>query len=175
MKEKAKLTEAEIERLLTAEFPQMFNPQGGFAIDAVWFRGCRVRKRFDPQSLRPGRTIAGTTMMALADLGPYVTIHASIGWAPMAVTTNLSINFLKRPAQKDLLAETRLIKLGKRLAVADIAIRSEERTSSWPTRPRPTRSHPPTLVDGEIIPHIHPIEIVSKYGFAAVDPGAECG
>ena len=66
MKEKAKLTEAEIERLLTAEFPQMFNPQGGFAIDAVWFRGCRVRKRFDPQSLRPGGTIAGTTMMALA-------------------------------------------------------------------------------------------------------------
>jgi acyl-coenzyme A thioesterase PaaI-like protein len=100
MKEKAKLTEAEIERLLTAEFPQMFNPQGGFAIDAVWFRGCRVRKRFDPQSLRPGGTIAGTTMMALADLGPYVAIHASIGWAPMAVTTNLSINFLKRPAQR---------------------------------------------------------------------------
>ena len=64
-------------------------------------------------------------MMALADLGPYVAIHASIGWAPMAVTTNLCINFLKRPAQKDLLAETRLIKLGKRLAVADIAIRSE--------------------------------------------------
>jgi len=122
MKEKAKLTEAEIERLLTSEFPQMFNPQGGFAIDAVWFRGCRVRKRFDPQSLRPGGTIAGTTMMALADLGPYVAIHASIGWAPMAVTTNLSINFLKRPAH---LAETRLIKLGKRLAVADIAIRSE--------------------------------------------------
>ena len=122
MKEKAKLTEAEIERLLTAEFPQMFNPQGGFAIDAVWFRGCRVRKRFDPQSLRPGGTIAGTTMMALADLGPYVAIHGSIGWAPMAVTTNLSINFLKRPAQN---AETRLIKLGKRLAVADIAIRSE--------------------------------------------------
>ena len=90
MKEKAKLTEAEIERLLTAEFPQMFNPQGGFAIDAVWFRGCRVRKRFDPQSLRPGGTIAGTTMMALADLGPYVAIHASIGWAPMAVSASLS-------------------------------------------------------------------------------------
>jgi uncharacterized protein (TIGR00369 family) len=125
MKEKAKLTGPEIERLLTTEFPQMFNPQGGFAIDEVWFRGCRVRKRFDPQSLRPGGTIAGTTMMALADLGPYIAIHASIGWSPMAVTTNLSINFLKRPAQKDLLAETRLIKLGKRLAVADIAIRSE--------------------------------------------------
>lgn len=125
MKEKAKLSETEIERLLTAEFPQMFNPDGGFAIDEVWYRGCCVRKRFDPRSLRPGGTIAGTTTMALADLGAYVAIHASIGWAPMAVTTNLSINFLKRPAQKDLLAETRLIRLGRRLAVADIAIRSE--------------------------------------------------
>jgi uncharacterized protein (TIGR00369 family) len=125
MKEKAKLTAGDIERLLNAEFPQMFNPRGGFAIDEVWYRGCRVRKVFDEASLRPGGTIAGTTMMALADLGPYVAIHASIGWAPMAVTTNLSINFLKRPAQKDLIAETRLIKLGRRLAVADIAIRSE--------------------------------------------------
>src|SRR5215813_6720427 len=93
-KETAKLTEVEVERLLAAEFPQMFNPQGGFAIDEVWFRGCQVRKRFDPQSLRPGGTIAGTIMMALADLGSYVAIHASIGWTPMAVTTNLSINFL---------------------------------------------------------------------------------
>jgi len=125
MKEKPKLSAEEIEGLLNAEFPQMFNPRGGFAIDEVWFRGCRVRKIFDERSLRPGGTIAGTTMMALADIGPYVAIHASIGWSPMAVTTNLSINFLKRPAQKDLLAETRLIKLGKRLAVADIAIRSE--------------------------------------------------
>lgn len=125
MKEKAKLTAAEIERLLTAEFPQMFNRQSGFAIDEVWFRGCRVRKHFDPQSLRPGGTIAGTVMMALADVAPYVAIHASIGWAPMAVTTNLSINFLRRPAQKDLLAEARLIKFGKRLAVADVSIRSE--------------------------------------------------
>jgi uncharacterized protein (TIGR00369 family) len=125
MNEKATLSAEEIERLLNAEFPQMFNPRGGFAIDEVWFRGCRVRKIFNERSLRPGGTIAGTTMMALADLGSYVAIHASIGWSPMAVTTNLSINFLKRPAQKDLLAETRLIKLGKRLAVADIAIRTE--------------------------------------------------
>jgi uncharacterized protein (TIGR00369 family) len=125
MKEKAKLTVEQIANLLTVEFPQMFNPQGGFGIDEVWFRGCRVRKRYDPQSLRPGGTIAGTATMALADLAAYVAIHASIGWTPMAVTTNLSVNFLKRPAQKDLLADCRLIKLGKRLAVADIAIRTE--------------------------------------------------
>ena len=55
MKEKAKLTEAEIERLLTSEFPQMFNPQGGFAIDAVWFRGCRVRKPLRSAIFAPGR------------------------------------------------------------------------------------------------------------------------
>ena len=125
MSVKAKLTVEELERLLTVEFPQMFNPQSGYAIDEVWFRGCRVRKRYSPRSLRPGGTIAGTTMMALADFAPYVAIHASIGWAPMAVTTNLSINFLKRPAAKDLLAEAHLIKLGKRLAVAEIGIRSE--------------------------------------------------
>ena len=125
MREKAKLSAEEIERLLNAEFPQMFNPHGGYAIDEVWFRGCRVRKVFDELSLRPGGTIAGTTMMALADLGAYVAIHASLGWSPMAVTSNLAINFLKRPAPKDLLAETRLIKLGKRLTVADVAIRLE--------------------------------------------------
>jgi uncharacterized protein (TIGR00369 family) len=125
MKEKAKLPRDELERLLSAEFPQMFNPEGGYVIDEIWFRGCRVRKRFSPRSLRPGSTISGPTMMALADFAPYVAIHASIGWTPMAATTNLSINFLRRPVAKDLLAETHLIKLGKRLAVAEIAIRSD--------------------------------------------------
>jgi uncharacterized protein (TIGR00369 family) len=125
MKEKAKLSLEELEQLLTAEFPQMFNPQTGYVIDDIWFRGCRVRKRFSPRSLRPGSTINGPTMMALADFAPYVAIHASLGWSPMAATTNLSINFLRRPAAKDLLAEAHLIKLGKRLAVGDIAIRSD--------------------------------------------------
>ena len=93
----------------------------------------------------------------------------------MAVTTNLSINFLKRPAQKDLLAETRLIKLGKRLAVADIAIRSEgedelvaHATSIYSIPP----SHPR---NGEIIPLTHPIEILSKYGSVAIDRDGKCG
>lgn len=125
MSEKAKLTADEIRRLLTVEFPEMFNPESGFAIDEIWFRGCKVRKLFSPKSLRPGGTISGPTMMALADFAPYVAIHATIGWAPTAMTTNLSINFLKPPQQKDLLAEARLIKIGKRLAVAEIGIRSE--------------------------------------------------
>jgi uncharacterized protein (TIGR00369 family) len=122
---KVKLTTKELERLLSAEFPQMFNPHSGYSIEDVWFGGSRVRKRFDEGSLRPGGTIAGTTMMTLADFAPYVAILASIGWVPLAVTTNLSINFLKKPPARDLFAEARLIKLGKRLAVADIGIRSE--------------------------------------------------
>ena len=120
-----KLTVKELERLLGAEFPHMFDAQGGYGIEEVWFGGSRVRKRFNPRSLRPGGTIAGTTMMTLADFAPYVAILASIGWVPLAVTTNLTINFLKKPAQRDLLAEARLLKLGKRLAVAEVAIRSE--------------------------------------------------
>ncbi len=125
MDEKAKLTVAELERLLGAEFPQMFNPEGGHSIEQVWFGGSRIRRRFSERSLRPGGTISGTTMMALADFAPYVAILASIGWVPLAVTINLSINFLKKPPANDLLAEARLIKLGKRLAVADIGIRSD--------------------------------------------------
>jgi uncharacterized protein (TIGR00369 family) len=120
-----KLTVKELERLLSAEFPGMFDPQGGYGIDEVWFGGSRIRKHFNPRSLRPGGTIAGTTLMTLADFAPYVAILASIGWVPLAVTTNLTINFLKKPAQRDLLGEARLIKLGKRLAVAEVAIRSE--------------------------------------------------
>jgi uncharacterized protein (TIGR00369 family) len=120
-----KLTVKELERLLSAEFPQMFNPQGGYGIEEVWYGGSRVRKHFNPRSLRPGGTIAGTTMMTLADFAPYVAILATIGWVPLAVTTNLSINFLKKPEPRDLFAEARLIKLGKRLAVAEVGIRSE--------------------------------------------------
>jgi len=125
MEQRAKLTVAELERLLSDEFPQMFNPQGGYCIEEVWFGGCRIRKRFSERSLRPGGTISGTTMMALADFAPYVAILASIGWLPLAVTINLTINFLRKPPAADLFAEARLIKLGKRLAVADVGIRSE--------------------------------------------------
>ena len=120
-----KLSAKELERLLEAEFPGMFKREGGYAIDEVWYGGSRIRKYYSPRSLRPGGTIAGTTLMALADFAPYVAILASIGWVPLAVTTNLTINFLKKPAQRDLLAEARMIKFGKRLAVAEVAIRSD--------------------------------------------------
>jgi uncharacterized protein (TIGR00369 family) len=120
-----KLTRKKLETLLRAEFPQMFNADSGYALEELWHGGCRVRRHFHPKSLRPGGTVSGPVIMALADFTMYLAVLSAIGWVPLAVTTNLSINFLKRPAPRDLVAEARLIKLGRRLAVGEIGIRSE--------------------------------------------------
>lgn len=121
----AVLTVKQLERLLTAEFPQLLNAQDGLVIQEVWHGGCKVRQVYHQRSLRPGGTISGTTLMTLGDFAMYVAVLASIGWVPLAVTTNLSINFLRKPAQRDLLADCRLLKLGKKLAVGEVAISSE--------------------------------------------------
>ena len=119
-----KLAADELERLLAAEFPQMFGSEGGFSIEHAEQGACRVRHVFRAETLRPGGTISGVAMMGLADVSMYVAVLASIGWVPLAVTTNLTINFLRKPAPNDLLAECRLLKLGKRLAVGEVTIRS---------------------------------------------------
>jgi uncharacterized protein (TIGR00369 family) len=116
---------AELENFLTREFSQAFQPQSGLTIEEVWHGGGRVRQAFQPQFIRPGGTISGPTMMALADFAMYVGLLASIGPVPLAVTTNLNINFLRKPGERDLVAECRLLKLGKRLAVGEVVIRSD--------------------------------------------------
>jgi uncharacterized protein (TIGR00369 family) len=118
------MTVEELERFLAVEMPQLFNPQSGLAIEAVWKRGCRVRQAFRPASLRPGGTISGPTMMALADFAMYVAVLAAIGPVPLAVTINLNINFLRKPLAQDLTAEARLLKLGKLLATGQVLIYS---------------------------------------------------
>jgi uncharacterized protein (TIGR00369 family) len=121
----AVLSAEELERRLAAEFPEAFNAASGLAILDVWHGGARVRQDFVAASTRPGGTISGPTIMALADVAAYVAILASIGWVPLAVTTSLNINFLRKPRPGALIAECRLIKLGKRLAVGDVAIRAD--------------------------------------------------
>jgi len=121
----AALTADELERRLSSEFPERFNRESGLSILEVWHGGCRVRLGFHDHSLRPGGTISGPTIMMLADAAMYVALLASIGWEPLAVTTSLNINFLKKPAPRPMEAECRLLKLGSRLAVGDIALRSE--------------------------------------------------
>src|SRR5713101_3290710 len=122
------MTVEELERFLVAEFPQVFNVESGLSIEALWERGCRVRQTFRAVSLRPGGTISGPTMMALADFAMYVAVLAAIGPVPLAVTINLNINFLRKPSAADLLAKARLMKLGKRLAVGEVALRSTDGT-----------------------------------------------
>jgi uncharacterized protein (TIGR00369 family) len=115
----------ELRRRLAAEFPEAFHPGSSLSIVRIAYGAAQLRYAFRPKSLRPGGTISGAAMMILADAAMYVTVLASIGWLPLAVTTNLSIHFLKKPAPRALDAECRLLKLGKRLAVGEISIRSE--------------------------------------------------
>jgi len=121
----AKLSAEDVERLLKAEFPQAFHPQSGLTIEEVWHGGCRVRQAFQDGFIRPGGTISGPTMMALADFSFYVALLATIGPEPLAVTTNLNINFLRKPAQRDLVAAARILKLGQRLAVMEVELFSD--------------------------------------------------
>jgi uncharacterized protein (TIGR00369 family) len=115
----------EIEELLTREFPQAMRPGGGLTIEHVEYGIARVRKAFNPNSLRPGGTISGPTMMGLADFALYVAIFATIGPQTLAVTTNLNINFLRKPEQTDLIAEARLMKVGKRLVIGEVTIHAD--------------------------------------------------
>ena len=120
-----RMTAEEIGDLLHAEFPQAFYPGCGHSIERVGFGDVRVRWTFDQSSLRPGGTVSGPTMMELADFAMYVAVFSAVGPQPLAVTTNLTINFLRKPARADLVAEAHLMKLGKRLAVGEVTIRSE--------------------------------------------------
>jgi uncharacterized protein (TIGR00369 family) len=121
---KPALTHGELERFLRDEFPQAFKAGSGLSIEKIWHGGAQVRQAYREDFIRPGGTISGPTMMALADFAMYVAVLAAIGPVPLAVTTNLSINFLRRPSAADLLAEAKLMKLGKRLAVGEVALRS---------------------------------------------------
>jgi uncharacterized protein (TIGR00369 family) len=119
------MTVQELERFLAKKFPQVFHLQSGLTIEALWRGGGRVRQAYQPQFIRPGGMISGPTLMALADFAMYVGVLASVGPAPLAVTTNLTMNFLRKPGARDLVAECRLLKLGKRLAVGEVALRSD--------------------------------------------------
>jgi uncharacterized protein (TIGR00369 family) len=115
----------ELNRFLSEEFPQAFYPGCGLSIEKVWMGGCRVRQTYRETMIRPGGTISGPTMMTLADFALYVTVLAAIGPVALAVTTNLNINFLRRPARRDVIAEARILKLGKRLAVLEVNLFSD--------------------------------------------------
>jgi uncharacterized protein (TIGR00369 family) len=119
------MTADDIGKLLASEFPQAFFQGCGLSIERIGFGDVRVRRAYHEEHLRPGGTISGPTMMELADFAMYVAVFSAVGPQPLAVTTNLNINFLRKPAAADLIAEARLMKVGKRLAVGEVTIRSD--------------------------------------------------
>jgi uncharacterized protein (TIGR00369 family) len=115
----------EIAKLLHEVFPQGFYPGCGLTIERVEYADVRVRRHFQEDSIRPGGTISGPTMMELADFAMYVAVFSAVGPQPLAVTTNLNINFLRKPGKGDLIADARLMKIGKRLVVGEVTICSD--------------------------------------------------
>ena len=81
---------------------------------------------YSENSLRPGGTIAGPFMMMLADVCMFAVVLSLLGEIKLAVTTSLNINFLRKPANTDLVARGSIIKMGKRLAVLEVSIFSDE-------------------------------------------------
>ncbi len=97
----------------------------GFEIAEIGKGTCRVRLPQSDRFLRPGGTVSGPALMSLADYAMYVAVLSRIGRVEMAVTTNLNCNFLRRPKPGAVIAECRLIKLGKRLAYGEVSLYSE--------------------------------------------------
>ncbi len=119
------MTVADLEAFLTREFPQAFHPGSGLSIEAVEHGRAVVRLAYCEKFIRPGGTISGPTMMMLADFALYLAVLSAIGPVALAVTINFNINFLRRPEQRDLVADARIMKLGKRLAVMDVNLFSD--------------------------------------------------
>ncbi len=114
----------ELRAYLVEIFPEVWK-RGDLKIEDLAPMSATLRLIHHPRHLRPGGTISGPAMFALCDVALYVAILGEIGRVEHAVTTNVSINFLRKPAPADLIGKAKLIKLGKRLAVGEVALFSE--------------------------------------------------
>lgn len=114
---------ATLNGFLDRVFPQISDQVRVELVDA---QRLVARLRVDDRHLRPGGTVSGPAMFALADVTIYLAILARIGEVALAVTTNASVDFMRKPeAGRDLLAECRILKLGRVLAVGDVLLRSD--------------------------------------------------
>jgi acyl-coenzyme A thioesterase PaaI-like protein len=114
-------TQTEISAFLAAAFPQ-----SKCVVVDVGNASATVSHSVGVDELRPGGTVAGPVLMAVADVALYVAILGEIGIVPLTVTTSLNINFLRKPAaDKSIIGVCKLIKLGKTLAVGEVSLYSE--------------------------------------------------
>ena len=114
-------TKEDIVAFMATDFPQCNS-----IVETIGERCATVRHKIGKEELRPGGTVSGPVMMAVADVALYVAILGEIGIVPLAVTTNLNINFLRKPsADRDIIGVCRLIKIGKTLVVGDVNLYSD--------------------------------------------------
>jgi uncharacterized protein (TIGR00369 family) len=116
----AQLSAEEFRQIMRDSLP--FATQLGAELIELTHARAVLRMPYRSDFLRPGGTISGPVLMGLADLAMYGVVLAAIGRVELAVTTNLTINFLRKPGPADLIAEARLLKLGKRLAVGEVEL-----------------------------------------------------
>lgn len=115
--------QGDLTAFLASEFPQVAHE---LAVESVDPSGLVLRLKVREAHLRPGGTVSGPTMFGLADVAIYLTILSRIGPVALAVTTNATIDFMRKPAAgRDMLAHCRLLKLGRQLAVGDALIYSD--------------------------------------------------
>jgi uncharacterized protein (TIGR00369 family) len=115
------MTVDELQRFLVGSFPEA---PPTYVVEAVGDDGVRLRLPTTPFHGRPGGTVSGPALMALADCTAWMAIVSRIGPVPLSVTTSLHIDFLRRPDLVDVVADGVLLKVGRRLAVAEVAMRS---------------------------------------------------
>jgi acyl-coenzyme A thioesterase PaaI-like protein len=102
-----------------------FDPPPSFVVERITDEGIRLRLPKSGLLDRPGGTVSGPSLMALADSTAWLAILGQIGPVALAVTTSLHIDFLRKPAMVDVLAEGHILKLGRRLGVVDVALYSD--------------------------------------------------
>jgi uncharacterized protein (TIGR00369 family) len=145
-----RMDRAALEAFLVEAFPQVAED---FAVEEVRPMGVRMRLHVGEKNLRPGGTVSGPAMFALADVSVYLAILAMIGPEALSVTTSCAIDFMRKPAaDRDVIAEARLLKLGRVLAVGDVLMWSEgaadpvaRASLTYSIPPRPGRAADPSL------------------------------
>ena len=116
------MSKIEIEQFLKKEFPQVSQSFEILTLDAG---SISMLMNITNEHLRPGGSVSGPTMFLLADVSFYLATLSLIGAKSLTVTTNCSINFLRKPSEENLISETRVLKIGKTLSVGDVLIYSK--------------------------------------------------
>ncbi|MSP51631.1 MAG: PaaI family thioesterase [Alphaproteobacteria bacterium] len=119
----SKITIEEFEELARTQIP--FASAMGGRLENVSAGRAVYRLPYTPHLLRPGGSIIGPALMGAADLAMFAAVLTLIGRVEMALTVNLNINFLRRPGKRDVLAEARILRLGRRLAFGEVTMCSE--------------------------------------------------